>query len=110
MAFDPDLAERLSGLCADWPGAEETRMFGGFGYLLNGNLCIGIYKDMLVVRVGADTARELMAEEHVRPFDITGKAMKAWAMIEPEGLADDAALARYVGLARDFVATLPAKA
>ena len=109
MAFDPGLAERLSALCADWPGAEETRMFGGFGYLLNGNLCVGIYKDMLVVRVGTETARALMAEDHVRPFDITGKVMKAWAMIEPAGLADDAELARYVGLAHDFVYGLPAK-
>ena len=109
MAFDPGLAERLSAICSDWPGAEETRMFGGFGYLLNGNLCIGIYKDMLVVRVGQDTAQRLMEEEHVRPFDITGKVMKAWAMIEPGGMDDDADLERYVGLAREFVSGLPAK-
>jgi hypothetical protein len=43
-------------------------------------------------------------------LDITGRAMKGWAMIAPEGVADDGDLRRHVELAIDFVRTLPAKA
>ena len=42
-------------------------------------------------------------------MDITGKAMKGWAMVVPGGFEDDTALERFVGIAINFVATLPVK-
>ena len=63
MAYDEGLATRLEEIITrDFVhvgGLTETRMFGGFGYLLNGNMCIGIHKDTLIVRVGVDVAPTL---------------------------------------------------
>ena len=113
MAFDPGLAERLEAVVrtrfADIGGLEETRMFGGFGFLLNGNMCVGIHNDTLIVRVGAETAQQIIAEDHVREMDLTGKVMKAWATIEPEAMDSDDELARFCGLAIEFVSGLPPK-
>lgn len=113
MPYDPGLAERLERVMtsrfAHIGGLTETRMFGGFGYMLGGNMCLGIHKDTLIVRVGVETAETLVQEDHVRPMDLTGKVMKGWATIEPEAMADDGALERYCGFAIRFVSALPEK-
>lgn len=97
--YDKGLAERLTELVGDMFEMEVTYMFGGFGYLMNGNICVAIWNDMLVIRVGVDAANALMKEPHVRPFDLTGRPMKGWMMVTHDGIAEDADLQRYVDLA-----------
>ena len=46
-------------------------------------------KDRLIARIGPDEAEAAMREPHVRVFDITGKSMKNWVAVEPEGVEDD---------------------
>ena len=109
MAYDLGLAERLKDCVADEDRLSETRMFGGFGYLMHGNMCIGIHKEWLIVRVGVDVSERIIGEPGVTPMDITGKAMKGWAKIDAEGLEEEADLRRYCQYALDFVSTLPPK-
>ena len=113
MPFDATLVDRLSNVIRkkfkSIEGLNETRMFGGFGYLLNGNMCVGIHKDTLIIRVGEDVAKEVIGETHVRPMDLTGRVMKGWATVEPEAMAADTTLERFVRLAVDFVSTIPPK-
>ena len=97
--YDKGLAERLTELVGDMFEMEVTYMFGGFGYLMNGNICVAIWNDMLVIRVGADAANAIANEPHVRPFDLTGRLMKGWMMITHDGIAEDRDLQRYVDLA-----------
>lgn len=84
-------------------------MFGGIGFLLNGNICCGAWKEFLILRLGEDAARQVLGEPHARPFDITGRPMRGWAMIEPAGWQDDARLRRWVAWAVEFTSALPAK-
>ena len=42
-------------------------------------------------------------------MDLTGRVMKGWAMIEPEGVTEDTHLRRYVDIAIMFCAALPPK-
>ena len=84
-------------------------MFGGVGFLQYGNMCIGVWKEFLIVRCGKDAHDELLAKPHVRPFDITGRAMTGWVMVEPEGIEKDADLKEWIEMAVEFVNTLPAK-
>jgi hypothetical protein len=87
----------------------EKKMFGGVGFLLSGNICCGVWKEFLILRLGDDAARQVLAEPHARQFDITGRPMRGWAMIEPAGWQDDARLRRWISWAVDFTAALPAK-
>ena len=52
MPYDPALAQRLEGVLEVRPGFEQKKMFGGIGWLLNGNMCVGVYKEWLIARVG----------------------------------------------------------
>jgi hypothetical protein len=55
--------------------ATERRMFGGIGFLLNGNMCVGIWKASLIVRHGPEEAAVALQEPKVVEFDITGRPM-----------------------------------
>jgi TfoX/Sxy family transcriptional regulator of competence genes len=109
MAFDEALAERIRQRLARRKDVEEKRMFGGVGFLLNGNLLVGVWKDSLVVRLGPDEGEEALKEPHVGEFDITGRAMKGWVLVRPEGVEDDAQLDDWIQRTLKFVGTLPAK-
>lgn len=99
----------MADILANRPGFEEKKMFGGIGWMLNGNMCVGVYKDWLIIRVGELATKELLKEKNVKAMDITGKPMKGWAMAGPAATAEDTDLERYVSLAVDFVRSLPAK-
>lgn len=109
MPYDEGLAERLRETVGNQPGMRENHMMGGFGYLLHGNMCVGIHKESLMIRVGVETAEQILQEPHVNPMDFTGKVMKGWATVEPQGLEDGESLARFCQLSIDFVETLPHK-
>ena len=106
MPYDAGLAERLNELL-DGTEVVPVKMFGGLGYLLNGHMCVGIYREFLIVRIGKEAAARIEGEPHVLPMDITGRPMKGWARIAPQGMVEDEDLARYCNLALDFVETLP---
>jgi hypothetical protein len=109
MAFDEDLAARIRERLARQSGIDEKRMFGGVGFLLNGNLLVGVWKDSLVVRLGPEQGGRALLEPHVGEFDITGRPMKGWVLVASEGVEEDAQLAGWIERAAAFVGTLPAK-
>ena len=109
MAFDENLAARIRTNLARKKGIEEKKMFGGVGFLLNGNMLVGVWKDSLIVRLGLEQEEEALLEPHVKPFDITGKAMKGWVMVTPEGIDGDDLLRGWIQRAVMFVEKLPGK-
>ena len=84
-------------------------MFGGIGFLLNGNMLVGVLKDSLIVRLGPEQGEEALLEPHVREFDITGRAMKGWVLVGPAGVADDGHLSDWIQRSVKFVGKLAAK-
>ncbi len=109
MAYDETLAARIREELDQQTNIDEKKMFGGLGFLLNGNMLVGVWKDNLIVRVGADAYAGALAEPSVVEFDITGRTMKGWAMVEPEGVDEDADLKKWIQRAMTFVETLPGK-
>jgi TfoX/Sxy family transcriptional regulator of competence genes len=109
MGYDQDIENRINPLISRWKNAESKRMFGGVCHLLKGNMFCGVYKDFLILRLGEKGSEEAMKSPFTRPFDITGKPMKGWVMVEKQGIAKDEELEGWLKKARDFVNTLPAK-
>lgn len=107
--YDPRLAARLDEIMSGMLEMEVTRMFGGYGFLMNGHMCLGVWDDRLVIRIGTDGWDAICDQPHVGPMDFTGKVMKGWAMIHPDGLSEDEDLRRYVDMAIMSFATLPPK-
>jgi hypothetical protein len=108
MAFSEELAERIRQGLARKKGIEEKRMFGGIGFLLNGNMLVGVWKESLIVRLGPEEVGEALKEPHVKEFDITGRPMKGWVLVAPQGVEDDQ-LRGWVRRGVKFVGKLPAK-
>jgi hypothetical protein len=109
VAFDEALAARIRAALDRRKGVTEKKMFGGLGFLLNGNICAGVWKDSLIARLGPEGGAAALREPHVRPFDITGKPMAGWVMVEPAGVADDDAVGDWVKRCVTFTKALPAK-
>lgn len=109
MAYDEVLASRIRGALGQQSGLVEKKMFGGVGFMVHGNMACGVHKDMLIVRVGPEAYDETMKYPHTRPFDMTGRAMKGWVMVEPDGFNDEADLKEWVEAGLNFALTLPPK-
>ena len=109
MAYNEALAQRVRQRLARRKNVEERKMFGGIGFLLNGNLLVGVWKESLVVRLGEGEGEEALKEPHVKEFDITGKPMRNWVLVGPEGVQDDEQLGAWIRRAVKFVGALPAK-
>jgi TfoX/Sxy family transcriptional regulator of competence genes len=109
MPFDESLADRVRPKLANLKQFAEKKMFGGIGFLLAGNMCVGVWKHYLIARIGPQNYDEALARPHVKEFDITGRAMRGWVMIEPKGVSDETDLAEWVHRAVEFVRRLPQK-
>jgi TfoX/Sxy family transcriptional regulator of competence genes len=109
MAFDESLAARIRDALARKQGVEAKKMFGGIGFLLNGNMLVGVWKKSLIVRLGPEEGEEALKEQHVTEFNITGRAMKGWVLVASEGVEGDVQLNGWIERAVNFVRTLPAK-
>jgi len=109
MAYDEKLAERLRKLFAKHKEVSEKKMFGGLAFMLRGNMCCGVVKETLMVRVGSEQYAKALAAPHARPMDFTGRPLSGFIYVDPAGFRTEAALRQWVKRATDFVASLPAK-
>lgn len=109
MAYDESLAGRVRDALARQTGIEEKRMFGGIAFLWHGNMLVGAWKESLIARIGPEEYESALQEPSIREFDITGRAMKGWVLVEPEAMEGDAALQEWIQRALKFVKTLPKK-
>ena len=107
--YDAGLAERLHDLVGGMFEMELATTFGGYGFLMNGHISVFIWGDRLVIRIVEAAANAIANQPHVGPMDLTGRRMCGWTTITHEGVAEDAALQRYVDMAILFFATLPPK-
>ena len=85
-------------------------MFGGLGWILQGNMAVGVMSSSeLMVRVDPEELERAAAEPGVRHFEMSGRPMRGWLIVSPDALTDDADLARWVDAGADHAASLPPK-
>jgi TfoX/Sxy family transcriptional regulator of competence genes len=106
MAYDDHLADRVRDILTDQPGTSEKRMFGGIAFMVNGNMAVGVSNSELMVRAGEE-AEALVAEPGVRPFEMSGKTMKGWLLVESSAIAEDDDLSRWIGTGVGIAESLP---
>ena len=109
MAHDQQLTERVRQILAGQGPFVEKVMFGGVGFMLQGNMACGLNRGDLIVRVGPAGYEEALAEPHTRPFDMTGRPMRGWVVVQPAGYAADRDLTQWVQRGVDFALSLPPK-
>ena len=109
MPYNAEIDKRIREIVSHWSGSDCKKMFGGVCYLINGNMVCGVYKDFLILRLGVDPAKSFLRLPYVKPFDITGRPMKGWIMVEEKGFKEEQELASWLNKAKEFVLTLPSK-
>ena len=82
-------------------------MFGGLAFFQRGNLFTGIWKHQLIVRLAPEDANLAQFEPHVHPFDITGRPLRGWLLVDPAGVKKDGDLDDWLKRALAFIGTLP---
>jgi len=108
MAYNLKLAERIRVELEGIPCVEK-KMFGGIGFLIHGNMACGVHKEDMIVRVDPAKHEKLLKKPSAKVFDITGKPMKGWLMVEPDGCKTKKQLSAWVKEGVEFALTLPAK-
>ncbi|MFQ6028411.1 MAG: TfoX/Sxy family protein [Dehalococcoidia bacterium] len=109
MAYDEKLADRVRAALGREFGVTERKMFGGLCIMLRGNMCIGVEKDKLMVRVGPERYEEALDKANARLMDFTGRPLKGFVYVSAEGVETEAALQEWVQLGVDFAGSLPPK-
>jgi TfoX/Sxy family transcriptional regulator of competence genes len=109
MAYDENLAQRVRTMLRRRKSVTEKKMFGGLAFMVQGHMCCGIVKNRLLVRVGPDQHESALAEPHAHPMDFTGKPMKGFIYVDPEGCKSDVALKRWIDRGVGYIKTLPPK-
>ena len=109
MAYDEVLAQRIRAALHTVPGLTETKMFGGITFSVDGNMAGGVHKDNLMVRIGPDARDAALAQPHVRVFDMTGRPMRNWILVEHAGIQTDDDLKHWIDQGVAFAQSLPPK-
>ena len=109
MPYDETLAAALRTALDGQGRVSERKMFGGLCFMLDGNMVCGTYRDRGMYRVGKANADAALALPHTRPMAMTGRPMPGLIEADGEAILDPALRARLLGLALDFVRTLPPK-
>ncbi len=110
MAYDEELAERVRHVLAGESGLTERKMFGGIGFMLDGNMAVGVSgQGGLMLRVPPDRTDMLLEEPHAEPFEMHGRHAAGWLRIREDGVATADDLDRWVTVGVDHVRTLPPK-
>jgi TfoX/Sxy family transcriptional regulator of competence genes len=108
MAYDEKLAARIRTLLADRSDVSERKMFGGLTFMIAGHMCCGVNGDELIVRLDPNREGTALSRPHARPMDFTGRPMRGFVTVRPEGL-DAAQLKRWVQEAVARAESLPPK-
>ena len=109
MPYNEQIEARIKKILSRWRNTDQKKMFGGVCHLLSGSMFCGVYKDFLILRLGEEKANKALKLSNVKEFDITGKPMKGWVMVDQDGFQTDHDLTDWLNQAKKFVSSLPPK-
>ena len=111
MTYNEKLAKQVDRILKgfDLQRCVGKKMFGGVGYLVNGNMACGVLGEKFIVRVGKDTYEEALNRSGASPFDTTGRPMRGWVFVDPNQLDASRDMEAWLKEGVDFALSLPPK-
>jgi len=103
MAYNEHLADRIRNRLKEQKATyAEKKMMGGLCFMVDDKMCVGIIKEDLMARISPEGFEETLSEEGARQMDFTGRPMKGYVFVSPEGVDRDEDLERWVDRCLDF--------
>lgn len=109
MAFDAFLADRIRQQLKEKHIAfEELRMMGGLCFKVDGKMLCGIHFDkkfgnnLLMARIGDSVYEAELKKPTCLPMDFTGRPMKGYIFVTPDGFDSDDDLSYWLDLCLTF--------
>ncbi|MBX2871335.1 MAG: TfoX/Sxy family protein [Saprospiraceae bacterium] len=103
MAYSELLADRIRQILADKGIATvEKKMMGGLCFMVDDKMCLGVIKEELMARIGPDAYEAALEKAGSRAMDFTGRPMKGYVFVEPEGIDMDKDLSYWIQACLDF--------
>lgn len=109
MAYDEFLADRVKQIFKEKNTAYfAKKMMGGLVFMVDDKMCCGIHfdkkknTDLLMARIGEEASVEALQREGCHPMDFTGRPMKGYVFITPDGFDADEDLEHWIQLAINF--------
>ena len=110
MAYDERLAERIRELLAVEAGVTEQKMFGGLGFLIGGNMAVGVSgQGGILVRADPAESDALVASTDAYPMEMRGRSMAGWLRVDHENVAIATQLEPWVQRGAAYARALPPK-
>ncbi len=102
MAYNEQLADRIREALVNAPGVEEKQMFGGVCFMVDGKMCVGVLKDDMMCRIGAEQEAAALEKNGCRSMDFTGRSMKGYVFVGEEGMRTKKAFDQWIHLCLAF--------
>lgn len=109
MARDHGLEALLNEELGSVSGLTEKAMFGGWAWLVDGNLLCCARDDGMLVRLGKNQDGWALEVPGIEPMFSGERRMHGWVRAAPHAWGNDALRGKLVQSALAFVRTLPAK-
>lgn len=108
MPHDPALADRMRSALARRRGIAEKAMFGGYCWMLNGNMLCGVEVGRFMFRVGKEREARALGRRGASPIVFNGRRMGGFVWVDAQSCRGQA-LSDWIDFAATYVRNLPAK-
>jgi hypothetical protein len=106
---DKGLEELLNDSLGKVPGLTEKAMFGGWAWLVHGNLLCGARVGSMLVRLGKENEPWALEIPGVIPMMMQERRMHGWVRVAPEAYGNDGFRLKLLEAALAFNLSLPKK-
>lgn len=103
MAFDEALATRVRAALQGIEGITERCMFGGLAFMRDGQMCVTVGANRLMLRIDPQRHDELVRHPGCSTVVMRGRPYRGWVHVSGDAMAARAALASWVAFALEYV-------
>lgn len=109
MSYNQRLEDRIDHFFIDNESLEKKNQMGGVGWLINGNMCFGIYEDLLVIRMEKSLAQSLVNKKGVELFEQNEEDLEGFISLSPEIYTNNKAFRKFISHSYEYTLGLPPK-
>ncbi len=109
MSYSQKLEDRIDHYLIANEELIKNERLGWVGWLLNGNMCFGIYGDLLIVRMKPSLGNSLIQKKGIDLFKQADETAGTILSVKPGIYENSEALHKFIDHSMEYTATLPPK-